>query len=386
MRGWRGVGLVGGWQVTASVCFYTVFAATAFIRAEFGVSRAVVGAAATAAILGYTLSLFPAGALVDGYGERRVMVGGVLGLAGAMVGLAVAPTFPLLLVALLAGGAMYATAMPATNRAVLAVAPSGRRNLAMNVKQVGVTLGSGASALLVTTAATHGDWQQGFLVAAAAAVVVAGAFAWGYRGESGSGSLELPNVRGLLSTPGYAPLVLSGLFLGAGVFATISYVVLHMTEQVGAAAGLAGATLALVQVTGSVGRLVGGAVADRLPWSNTRSNARVLVVLSVLTSVTYVVVTLVETPLSALVAFGLLGLFVLGFPGIYYGCLTALVPDEKVGAATAGGQTTINAGGLLAPPAFGYLADTVGYDAGWLGLAVVVLFGGLATLPLALGE
>ncbi|MFC6989064.1 MFS transporter [Haloplanus sp. GCM10025708] len=202
MREWRGVGLVGGWQLTASVCFYAIFAGTAFVRETFGLSRTLVGVTVTATMLGYTLLLFAMGAAVDGYGERPVMIGGLLGLGIGSVGVAVAPSYPTLLAALLLVGATYATAMPATNRAVLAVAPDGRRNLAMSVKQVGVTAGSGLSALLVTgIAATRFGWRASFLVVAALAFVVTLVFAAGYDGDGGSGALAVPDVRSLLDSP-----------------------------------------------------------------------------------------------------------------------------------------------------------------------------------------
>ncbi|MFB6108853.1 MAG: MFS transporter [Haloplanus sp.] len=371
MRAWRGVGLVGGWQLTASVCFYAIFAATAFVRDDFGLSRTLVGVTVTATILGYTLLLFVMGAAVDGYGERPVMVGGLAGLGLGAVGVAVAPSYALLLAALLLVGGMYATAMPATNRAVLAVAPEGRRNLAMSLKQVGVTAGSGLSAVVVTGfATTRWGWRTGFLVAAALAALVGAAFAYGYDGEDGSGSMSLPDVRGLLGEVEYRTLTAAGLFLGAAVFCTTGYVVLDMTESVGAAAGVAGGVLALVQVTGSAGRIGGGALADRLPTSDAQASALVLFAQSALGALCFVAVTQVTTTLSAAVAFAALGVFVLGFPAIYYSCMTALVPEDRVGEATAGGQLTINVGGLVAPPLFGYLVDTGGYESGWLALAV----------------
>ncbi|MFC7096007.1 MFS transporter [Halobaculum marinum] len=382
MREWRGVGLVAGWQVSASVCFYAVFAATAFLRAEFVLTRFQTGLAVTAVIGGYTLALFAAGAIVDAYGERRPMIGGLVAMGVGCVAVAFAPSYPLVLGSLFLVGVAYATAMPATNRSVLVVAPEGARNLAMNVKQVGVTVGSGLSAGIVTAAGTGGDWAAGFLVAAGVAALVAVAFAGGYDGRPGSGNLAFPDVRGLLSGAGYRGLLVAGFFLGAAVFTTTGYVVLHMTDSVLASAAVAGGTLAAIQVTGSLGRLGGGAIADRLPIPAATANARVLLVQSVVTAVGFVVVTLVGTPLVAAAAFTLLGFFVLGFPGMYYGCLTALVDDDEVGAATAGGQTAINLGGLLAPPAFGYLADTAGYALGWYGLAGCAALAAVALVPL----
>jgi hypothetical protein len=40
---WRTVSLVTLWQVAASICYYTVFAATPFFRSSFGLSRFAVG-------------------------------------------------------------------------------------------------------------------------------------------------------------------------------------------------------------------------------------------------------------------------------------------------------------------------------------------------------
>ncbi len=386
MGEWRGVGLVFGWQVVASVCFYAVFAATKFVREAFGVSRTVVGLAVTAVMLGYTLPLFLTGGAVDGFGERPVMVAGLLGVGVGMAGVWAAPSFPLLLLALLVVGGAYATAMPGTNRAVLSVAPAGRRNLAMNVKQVGVTAGSGLGALLVTrVAATRLGWQGGFLLAGGAAAVVAAAFGAWYDGRGGSGAFEVPDVRGLLGDDAYRALLAAGFFLGAAVFSTTGYVVLHLTESVGVTAGVAGLVFAGVQVTGSAGRLVGGAAADRLDGPAERSTARVLLAQAALSAAAFAAVTLADSPFPAAVALVTLGLFILGFPGTFHACMTSIVPEDRVGAATAGGQTALNLGGLLAPPAFGYLADTLSYGAGWLALAGCAVVAAVLLVPVAAG-
>ena len=382
MRGWHGVGLVAGWQTVASLCFYAIFAATAFLRTDFGLSRTLVGVTITVTMLGYTLLLFVMGAAVDGYGERRVMVGGLLALGLGAVGVAVSTTYAALLAVLLVLGGAYATAMPATNRAVLAVAPPGRRNLSMSIKQVGVTVGSGLGAILVTwSAATRLGWRAGFFAAAVLSLVVAVAFGRWYRGDGGTGSMGLPDVRGLLTRPDYRLLVAAGFFYGAAIFTTTAYVVLYLTESVGAAAGVAGTVLALVQLTGSGGRIGGGALVDRLPGDDARASALVLFGQSAVGVVCLVAVTAADTELAAVVGFAALGLFVFGIPATYYACMTALVPSDRVGEATAGGQLTINAGGLVAPPTFGYLVDTAGYTTGWLSLAA-----GVAVAALLLGR
>jgi len=379
--GWRGVSLVSGWQFTASLCFYTVFAATAFVREGFGVSLGVTGLTVTAVMLGYTALLFGTGAATDAFGERPLLVYGLLALAAGMAFVAVAPTFPLLLVALLFVGFAYATAMPATNRAAINVAPPGREALAMNVKQVGVTAGSAVAALLIAWMATTDaaavvgivrfDWQAAFLVGSGLAVVVAAVTAVRYEEMPASGSLSMPDVRSLLDDRAYRGLLVSGFFLGAAVFTTTSYVVPHVTDTVAATASVGGAVLATVQVTGSLGRLAGGELADRIPGRPTRGPALVLAAQAALAGAGFLAVVVASGQTTTWLAFGFLGVSMLGFPGVYYATMTALVDDDEVGAATAGGQSALNVGGLVAPPLFGTVAESVGYDVGWTGLAVL---------------
>lgn len=363
---------MAGWQVSASTCFYAVFAATAALRESFGLSRAAVGFAVTAVVLGYTAGLLPAGALVDAYGDRSVMVGGLVVVAGGTLAVAVAPGFPALLLALLVVGTFYATSVPATNRAVVRAAPPNRHGLAVNAKQVGVSAGSGLGALLVTGAAVVSlGWRAGFVVAGGAALVVAGVYALRVRSGGGGGSAAIPDLRGLADVSGYVTLVVAGFFLGAAIYTTTGYVVLHMTEAVGAAAGLAGGTLAAVQVAGSAGRLGGGALADRLPVADAPAAAVVLLGQTALAALAAGAVAVVRSPPLAVVAFVALGLALVGFPGLYFACLTALVPEERLGAATAAGQVVMNVGGLAAPPLFGYLVDATAYRVAWGALAAV---------------
>lgn len=359
---------VTGWQTAASLCYYSLFAATAYFRDTFGISRTLIGVLATVAMLGYTLNLFPSGAAVDGFGERRVMLGGLLGLA-AMAGLvAAAPSFAVLLGAAFLLGAFYATAMPASNRGIVTSAPAGRAGFAMGLKQVGVTAGSGAAALIVAGVATCATWRWGFAVIAMVAGAYALLFRATYLGSVGYGRWALPNFSRLRGNRPYLLLLVAGLFIGAAVFTTVGYTLLYANEAARIPVVLAGIVLAGVQATGSLGRLGAGALADRLGGG--RAAASVTACLVGAATVLFGLLA-VATPPPALVVPLLLGigLTILGCTGVYYSCLTAMVGAGEVGAATAGGQTAINLGGMLVPPAFGYLADTTGYSAGWSLLA-----------------
>ena len=371
----RTVALVTGWQVVASTCFYALFAATAVLRDAFGLSRLLVGVVVTSATLGYTVALFPVGAAVDGAGEKPVLVGGLLALSAGATGVALSHGLVPLLLTATCLGAAYATAMPATNRAIVANVPRSARGRAMGVKQVGVTAGSGLSAVLVVTLApTVATWREGFLVAAVAAVAVAGLFAVGYDGTSG-GVWSFPDVRGLRNNRAYVALVGAGLFLGAALFTTVGYVTLYFTESVGTTVAVAGLVFAGMQVTGSAGRVVAGGLADRV-GDEAAGSARVLLWQAVAGVCFLAALGVPGLPPAVAVALGVgVGATILGFTGLYYACMTALVSPDEVGAATAGGQTTLNVGALLAPPAFGFVVDALSYPFGWVLLATSAALG-----------
>ncbi|WP_276273126.1 MFS transporter [Haloarcula litorea] len=369
----RPLGLVTAWQVVASTCFYALFAGTALLQARLDLSRFLVGVVVTAATLGYTVALFPVGAAVDGVGEKPVMVAGLLALGAGVAGVGLADGLPTLLVAAVFLGAAYATAMPATNRAIVTSVGPALRGRAMGIKQVGVTGGSGVAAVLVVSVAPSvGAWNLGFLVAGGAALVAAAVFAAGYRGAPGD-AWRLPDVRGLGANGPYVALSAAGFFLGAALFTTVGYATLYLTDAVGVSVAVAGLAFAAMQVAGSAGRVAAGALADRREAGEARANATVLLGQAALGAALLAALAVPELPRPVALALVVgVGATVLGFTGLYYACLTALVPADEVGAATAGGQTALNAGALLAPPAFGWLADTVSYRAGWLLLAAGV--------------
>ncbi|MFB6161427.1 MAG: MFS transporter [Haloferacaceae archaeon] len=363
-RGWGGVATVAGWQTAASLCYYTVFAATAFFRDAFALTASLVGLVLTAAMLGYTLALFPSGAAVDGLGEGRVMVGSLAGLAAAVVGLSFAPSYGVLLGGAAVLGAAYAASVPGANRAVVATAPADRRGLAMGLKQVGITAGSGAASLLVTGVAAVAAWQTGFRAIALLAGAYALVFAARYDGTTGSGEFALPDLSGLRADRAYLVLVGAGLFLGAVVFSMLGYTVLYVRDAVGASAATGGVVLAVTQVTGSVGRVGAGNIADRL--GGARGAATVALGQTALAGGLFALIAGGDWSVGAAVAlFAGLGVTVHATTGVYYACLTELVALDDVGGATAVGQTAINVGGMVAPPLFGLLVDAGGYGYGW---------------------
>ncbi|MCO8245537.1 MFS transporter [Haladaptatus sp. AB643] len=373
---WRSVATVTGWQTAASLCYYSIFAATGVVRDAFSLSASSVGFFLTAALFGYTIALFPSGAAVDGYGEKRVMVVGLAGLAVATVGVSLASSYSLLLVAGVVLGAAYSSAMPASNRGIIASAPNGRENLAMGLKQVGVTAGSGVASLVITGIAAVTIWQLGFWVIAVLAGGYALGFAVTYGGTSGEGTMSLPDFSDLRTNGPYLLLVVAGLFLGASIFAMLGYIELYVKDGLGQTTAIGGIVLALTQVMGSIARIGAGSAADRL--GGARGSATVALVQIAGGAVLFAALaTGISSFPLAIVVFAGLGLSIYGSTGVFYSCLSGLVDGEDIGAATAGGQTAINVGGLIAPPVFGALVERSGYGLGWELLAAMTVVSAL---------
>jgi predicted MFS family arabinose efflux permease len=372
---YRVVSLIFVWQLAASVCYYAVFAATPFFRDRFGLSGTEVGLVVTSLTLGYAAFLLPLGALTDRYGERRTLTAGLLGLSTGAVLVTGSWSYPTLLVSTFLLGSLYGTAMPGTNKAIFDSTPPGRQNLAVGIKQVGVTAGSGASALLVTGIAGVLCWEAGFYVATAGGVAVAAAFWLAYRGSGGAGEASYPDFRRLARNRPYRALAGAGVCLGAGLFTTTGYTIIYVEESVGASVAFGGLVLAAVQVSGSAGRVVTGWLSDALPGDPRRSIGAVLLAQALLSAAAFAGVAVVDRRLLAAGAFVVLGFFILGCTGVYYSCMATLVSADEMGGATAGGQLALTSGALFAPPAFGFLADAVGYRTGWLMLAGLALIG-----------
>ena len=366
---WRTVSLVTGWQVAASLCYYTVFAATPFFRSAFGLSRFEVGIVVTILTLGYATFLLPLGAATDRYGEGTTLTFGLVGLAAGVVLVASVSSYAFLLAAVFVLGSAYGTAMPGTNKAIFDNISPGRQNFAMGIKQVGVTGGSGLSALLVTGLAGAFFWEAGFFLAAAVGILVAAAFHGSYIGKSDGEPGTMPDFRGLLSNSPYRALVAAGVFLGAVLFTSTGYTVLYVEESIGSSVVFGGIVLASVQLFGSLGRVLSGWFADALSGRPRVRITAILVVQTLGSAVLLAAVGWTSTPLGALITFSALGFFALGFTGVYYSSLATLVSVREMGGATAGGQLALTAGALVAPPIFGRLADTVGYRTSWLFLA-----------------
>ncbi|MEU9710973.1 MFS transporter [Streptomyces sp. NPDC047967] len=235
---------------------------------DLGVSPTVLGLTTT---LGFGTAAFlspVAGRIVDRTGPRRSLVLLLVVSAVALTLIGAAPGAGLLLGAVVLGGIPQALANPATNKAVLATVVPERRGAVTGMKQSGVQLGAFAAGLPLAGLAAGLGWRAAVWTAAGAALLAA---AWAYR-YLPADDVPPASPVGRLRAPEGMTAWLCGysLFLGAGIASVNTYLALYGSGPLGLGPAVAAALVAVLGVTGIVGRLgwsraAGPGRAERLP-------------------------------------------------------------------------------------------------------------------------
>jgi MFS transporter, ACS family, hexuronate transporter len=126
----------------------------------FGLSRLDVAFIVPAVYVGGLLFSLPGGHLADKWGVRPTLLG-ALALGGVGLLLAsTAPHFPIFLLCLVLAGSGWSVVNPVLGKAIVDLFPLTERGLAMGIKQMGLTLGGGASALVLPSIAAPGSCSR----------------------------------------------------------------------------------------------------------------------------------------------------------------------------------------------------------------------------------
>ena len=254
-------------QASASVVQSTPAFLIPLLHGERGLSLAEAGLLAAAPNVGVLLTLVLWGAATDRWGERGVLVIGLLLTAAATAGAIFAQGYVALAIAFLVAGMGSACASSASGRVVIGWFPVERRGLAMGIRQMSQPLGVGIAAIVVPALVASGSLTPALVFAAAftgimaavCAVVIVnpprparatdaeGRPANPYRGDATLARIHL--VSALLVVPQY-------------VLSTFGLVWLIVDQ--GWTALAAGALVAISQLVGAVGRIGAGVLSDRV--------------------------------------------------------------------------------------------------------------------------
>ncbi len=360
------------------------------VKSALDLSNSALGAAIAAMPLGALVAGLSAAPLMRRFGSARVATSGLVVLALAVFGVAVAPNWGVLAAAFLVAGALDAIVDVAQNAHGLRVQRLYQRSI-LNAFHGIWSIGAVAGGLLGSAAAGLDlplVWHLGG-VAVLFSVVALVTYRAMLPGADDSdraepAAAEVAEGRPTASTGRTArraalpALAALGVLAACGAFvedAGASWSALYLRTEIGATAAVAGLGFVALQVAMTVGRLTGDRVVDRY------GQRRVARVGGVLVAVGLGLALAVPSLATTLVGFALAGLGVATLiPAVYHAA------DELPGLASGSGLTAINwllrIGFLVSPLLIGVLADLTSLRVALLavvvaGVVTVLLSGAL---------
>ncbi|MGU7781252.1 MFS transporter [Burkholderia sp. PU8-34] len=357
-----------------------------WLRADYRLDSAALGAALGALGLGVALSELPWGIAADRFGDRRVLLSGLVATAAmfALMVFAIVPSAhavpPLARVAaaLFCVGLLGGSVNGSSGRAVMRWFGERERGLAMSIRQTAVPLGGGVGAALLPSLATHAGFAAVF-GALALLCAVSAALTWRWLHEPpDSHTAAPPHVSGQPARPERGPLA-SGpvwrIVLGIGLlcapqFAVLTFatVFLHDFGRLGVAA-ISTAMVAL-QAGAMTMRVWSGRHTDR--HGNRRAYLRgsVLVAAASFALLAAATAASPQVPIAAIVAVLVFaGICVSAWHGVAYTELATLAGANHAGTALGMANTCVYLGLFATPLAIPPLLAHTSWSVVWLATA-----------------
>ena len=370
---WKVLGVGFAANASFSAAFSGIPTTAVFLRSDYHLGNHGLGLVLGMLGLGIAVSELPWGLLTDRWGDRRVLLLGLLSTAVALAGLALfvspggahVPGIVPLALGLLLVGLLGGSVNGSSGRAVMAWFREGERGLAMSIRQTAVPAGGGLGALVLPALASRFGFASAYAVLALACAITAW-FAWRWLHEpshsddaASAHHAAAPRTRGATASDLNAPsaavsplrdLSIWRVALGAGALCvpqiaviTFGTVFLHDFSRSGVFA--ISATMAAVQTGAAIARVWSGA------WTDRRGNRRAYMrACSLLTAVLFVLLAL-ATGLVGMHRAGTVALFALmivlggvsasAWHGVAFTELATLAGTRRAGTALAMGNTCV---------------------------------------------
>jgi MFS transporter, ACS family, hexuronate transporter len=344
------------------------------IGADLSLTKAQIGMLPAGLFLGQALASIPAGFLVDRLGSRKLLLVLSICLGLGFIFTTFFSHFWSMLIFVVIGGLGYGAMHPVSNRGIIYWFSQKQRGTAMGIKQMGVTLGSALSAVILLPIAASYGWRTA-VIAAAMLLILTGILSFFQYCDSNTApqgsndqrlSVFYKSMWGMIRNRPLLLVSLSALGLNGAQMCLNTYLVLFAYEKMGISLFLSGLLLVISEACGSFGRVAWGMISDRIFNGERVVIVIVIVVISALSSSTLAFLP-EHTPFGFLVPIiAVFGFAVSGFNGIWMNLASELVPPEQAGISSGLSITIGSLGVIAAPPVFGFMVDLNGsYTSGW---------------------
>ena len=357
-----------------------------FMVQQFGWTRGQVtsGNALSKLVVGPVFGFF-AGWMVDRFGPRRLMIGGILMAGAALVGLGSISTLAMFYFFYMLNALGYMCGGPLPNQVLLSRWFERSRGKAMGFAYLGIGLGGAAVPWISHTLVQHFGWQAALRTLGLLILLIALPAALFAKEPPHSKKSASPaafaEARGAFATFPFFLLTLGSMFSIAAVSGAQQNLKLFLSLDLQFAQSQTARILSLVLGFSIIGRLLMGWLADRFP----KKYVMLLIYMLVAAAI-----PLLFAGRSAAAIYTFAAVFGIGLGGDYM--IVPLMAAEIFGVQLLGRLlgVILTAGSLaeaVSPWLVGRLRDTTGsYSTGFLALIGMALLGAAAAAMLPKGQ
>jgi MFS transporter, FSR family, fosmidomycin resistance protein len=359
----RVIGLVGAAHFVSHIYILALPPVFPFVRAEFSVSYTELGLVIALFNVITALLQTPAGFLVDRTSARRVLIGGLLLGSVSLLLAALSPSFILFALAFALLGLANTVYHPADYALLSSRISPPRMSQGFSIHIFAGFIGTAVTPAAMIVLATQYGWRGAFVGAAALGVIAAAAIALlgqplagreAARATASSGGTA-PSAgewRVLMSWPVLLNLIFFMLIAAISV-GTQNYGIVALAALWNTPLSVGTTAITVYLVLSALAVLVGGWLSAR-----TERHDRIAVIGLLVSGVTLLPVAFIDLNIAALMVF-------MALSGFFNGVLQpsrdmivrAATPPGAFGRVFGFVTTGFNIGGVIAPPAFGYMMD-----------------------------
>ena len=341
-------------QALASLVIFTPPVLAPVAGMEVGVAASTVGVATALIYISSTFAALMSGGVIGRFGPMRVSQLSLILCAGGIV-LMVSANAWLIAVGALIIGLGYGPVTPSSSAILAERVPPNLRAFIFSLKQTGVPIGGAIAGAMIPALMLSLGWKTAALATSAMCIALAILIQpWRRAVDAGS---RAPDTRAKLGLRATMQLVLSHRRLREMALASLTYsgmqmclgsfMVVFLHDRVGFGVGSAGAVLAAAMITGIVGRIVWGVVADR--WIKPRMLLGLLGCAMSLAAFAVAAVTS-SWPVGLVFAVSVVyGGTAVGWNGVYLAEVARIAPPGQAAAAT-GASLAMTYFGVVALP------------------------------------
>lgn len=376
-------------QTTASIIIQGIGPLSTYWGKAYHLSPTQTALLVSAINIGPMISMMFLGKAIDQYGERWI-----LGISSLLLGITMgAPLltqhYVFLLLILMIVGVWYGASQPGGSKAIVHWFPIKERGLAMGIRQTGIPLGGAIAAACIPGISVHYGVSMAITVQVGLAVISGLIFLLIYRDAEQTEDIKVQketnqaNWKFILCNQALYPVFFVGMLLVSVQVILVTHFMGFLMKNLQISLTKAGLYLAVVQVSGMLGRVIMAWMSDRLLQGN-RIRPLVFCIGMTIGSILSLLWLNEHVPSWVMIGISiLLGFFSMGWYSLYMVYISENAPNNQVAYTVSMGLTLNQAAIVVSPILFGMMVDWKGsYSIAWSTLMVTIILGGLMLLKL----